>query len=103
MQSSTLESLLEYINSSIKCFTAKKISKFASERLNQSKKSTNEAKVFNNNATLSNIIIGNIVERNENDENTKTTIEKSLFRETEGFPRPKRIDRKVSVFSSLYR
>lgn len=88
------------MNSSMKCFTAKKISKFARERLNQSKQSTNEAKVSNNNATLSNIIIGNIVERNENDENTKTTIEKSLFRETEGFPRPKRIDQNVSYIYS---
>lgn len=73
---------------------AKKLSKFAQERAKQAKTDKEKANEGDN-LSSRNIIIGNIVERIEGVEPIPNVVENFSFDDSEGFPKPKRIDQKV--------
>lgn len=80
---------------------AKKLSKFALERAKQSKASDNEKPTLGT-SSMRNIIIGNVVERSEGKPVEHNEVENVSFDDSEGFPKPKRIDKKVRpLMSSL--
>lgn len=59
----------------------------------EEKPSTSKAE----NIASQNIIIGNIVERKEGIELQRNVVEVVSFDDSEGFPKPKRIDKKVII------
>lgn len=69
------------------------MSKFAQERAKQS--TTSEKEKTDGTFSSGNIIIGNIVERKEGVERDRIVVENLSFDDSEGFPKPKRIDKKV--------
>lgn len=76
-------------------FSAKKLSKFAQERAKQTKALEKEKSNTESGFTASNIIIGNIVERKEGIGLDRSEVECVSFDDSVGFPKPKRIDKKV--------
>lgn len=74
---------------------AKKLSKFAQERAKQSKTLEKEKTSTESGFTPSNIIIGNIVERKEGIAPDRSAVDNVSFDDSVGFPKPKRIDKKV--------
>lgn len=74
---------------------AKKLSKFAQERKKQSKTLEKEKNNTESGLTPSNIIIGNIVERKEGIGLDRSAVESVSIDDSVGFPKPKRIDKKV--------
>lgn len=72
----------------------KKMSKFAQERANKAKL-LNKEKTSQNEDSFPKIIIGNVVERTEGTTAEQNAIANVSFDDSEGFPKPKRIDKKV--------
>lgn len=70
------------------------MSKFAQERAKHQKQSEKGKHVSVESPSNSRIIIGNIVERNEGVRLAKTIVEET-FDDSQGFPKPQRIDKKV--------
>lgn len=79
---------------------AKKMSKFAQERAMRSK-APDKPKAATEDGSLRNVIIGNIVERKEGQSIQLNEVENVSFDDSEGFPKPKRIDKKVILMHLL--
>lgn len=85
-------------NNRINFTSAKRISKFAQERAKQSKTKDKETSSAVSSFASRNIVIGNIVERTEGIGSEQNVVENVSFDDSEGFPKPKRIDKKVIKF-----
>lgn len=76
------------------------MSKFAQERAKHSKE-PKKPKTDAEDGSLRNIIIGNIVERQDGQPIQQNKVENVSFDDSNGFPKPKRIDQKVFLKDQL--